>query len=123
MHPVGEVREARPVGSLRPERQYRDDAASRTRLGERRVIVSEQYRWFVGIDWATERHEVCIVDGGGQVVDRRSIEHSGAGIAQLIGYLKELRFFWDCAPKKWPYGPQKSEVEKARSRIETAVLL
>ena len=52
--------------------------------------MSEQYRWFVGIDWATERHEVCIVDGGGQVVDRRSIEHSGAGIAQLIGYLKEL---------------------------------
>jgi hypothetical protein len=26
---------------------------------------------------------------------------------------KLLRFFWDCAPKKWPYGQHKSEVEEA----------
>ena len=52
--------------------------------------MSEQYRWFVGIDWATETHEVCIVDAAGGVVDRRTIEHTGAGIAQFIHYLEEL---------------------------------
>jgi len=52
--------------------------------------VSEQYRWFVGIDWATQNHEVCIVDCDGGVVDRKTIEHTGAGIAQLVKRLEEL---------------------------------
>ena len=52
--------------------------------------MSEQYRWFVGIDWATQNHEVCIVDCDGGVVDRKTIEHTGAGIAQLVKRLEEL---------------------------------
>lgn len=52
--------------------------------------MSEQYRWFVGIDWATERHEICVLDASGRVIDRRSVEHTGAGIAQLVAWLKEL---------------------------------
>jgi transposase len=52
--------------------------------------VSEQYRYFVGIDWATECHEVCILDADGRAIDRRTVEHTGSGIAQLLGYLKEL---------------------------------
>jgi hypothetical protein len=48
--------------------------------------VSEQYHWFVGIDWVTENHEVCIVDCDGGVVDRKTIEraHYG-GIVTTIG--------------------------------------
>ena len=52
--------------------------------------MSGQYRWFVGIDWATESHEMCIVDGDGRVVDRKTIEHTGAGMAQLVKRLEEL---------------------------------
>ena len=52
--------------------------------------MSGQYRWFVGIDWATESHEMCIVDGDGGVVDRKTIEHTGAGMAQLVKRLEEL---------------------------------
>ena len=52
--------------------------------------MSEQYRYFVGIDWATESHEACILDAGQRVIDRKAVEHSGSGIAQFITYLEKL---------------------------------
>lgn len=52
--------------------------------------MSEQYRFFVGIDWATESHEVCILDAAQRVIERKSVEHSGAGIAQFVTHLNKL---------------------------------
>lgn len=52
--------------------------------------MSDQYRYFVGIDWATESHEVCVLNAEQQVVDRKTVEHSGSGIAQFVEYLEEL---------------------------------
>lgn len=52
--------------------------------------MSEAYRYFVGIDWATENHEVCVLSAEQQVVDRKSVEHSGSGIAQFVEYLERL---------------------------------
>lgn len=53
-------------------------------------MLSEQYRYFVGIDWATESHEVCVLNAEQQVVDRKAVEHSGSGIAQFVEYLEKL---------------------------------
>jgi transposase len=53
-------------------------------------VLSEQYRYFVGIDWATESHEVCLLNAEQQVVDRKAVEHSGSGIAQFVEYLEKL---------------------------------
>ena len=55
-----------------------------------RVFMEEQYRWFVGIDWATEFHEVCVLDAQRKVVEQRKVEHSGQGIAQLVEMLQKL---------------------------------
>ena len=52
--------------------------------------MSVQYRYFVGIDWATESHEVCVLDAGQRVIDRKTVEHSGSGIAQFVMYLEKL---------------------------------
>jgi transposase len=52
--------------------------------------MPETYRWFVGIDWATESHEVCVLDRERSIVDRKTIEHSGSGIAQLVESLLKL---------------------------------
>ena len=52
--------------------------------------MPEQYRLFVGIDWATEFHEVCVLDGERRVIDRRKVEHSGSGIAQFVEVLLKL---------------------------------
>jgi transposase len=40
--------------------------------------------FFTGIDWAAETHAVCVLDAGGKIVARFTIEHSADGIAALI---------------------------------------
>jgi transposase len=52
--------------------------------------VETEYRLLVGIDWATEAHQVCVVDGEGRVRGERSVEHSGAAIASFLRWLEEL---------------------------------
>jgi hypothetical protein len=52
--------------------------------------MSEEFDLFVGIDWAAENHEVCVLDTERRVIDRKTIEHSGAGIAQLCDLLLKL---------------------------------
>jgi transposase len=42
---------------------------------------------FVGIDWATDAHEVCAVDAAGKVCHRATIAHSQDGLDQLVGQL------------------------------------
>lgn len=52
--------------------------------------VGSPDRYFVGIDWATESHEVCVLNAEQHVVDRKPVEHSGSGIAQFVEYLEKL---------------------------------
>jgi transposase len=33
-------------------------------------------RWFVGIDWASEAHEVCVLDRDGHICERRQVKHA-----------------------------------------------
>lgn len=47
-------------------------------------------RWFVGIDWASEKHDVCALDADGQLLGERTVAHSGTGLAQLCDWLLEL---------------------------------
>jgi transposase len=53
-------------------------------------ILTESYRFFVGIDWAWNEHTICVLGSGGEVVDRRTIQHSAAGLAQLADFLEKL---------------------------------
>jgi len=34
---------------------------------------------FGGLDWAKHHHDVCVLDPGGQIVERLRFEHSGPG--------------------------------------------
>lgn len=47
------------------------------------------FRWFVGIDWAAEKYDVCVLDAGGKVIAKRVIKHSGSAIAELLDWLQE----------------------------------
>ena len=47
-------------------------------------------RLFVGIDWATEAHQICIVDSWNEVLHERAVQHSGPAVAELIDWLISL---------------------------------
>ncbi|WP_347354936.1 transposase [Intrasporangium sp.] len=40
-----------------------------------------------GIDWARDDHAVCIVDGRGREVARTMVEHTAAGLRELVRFL------------------------------------
>ena len=46
-----------------------------------------RFRHYIGIDWATEAHRICLLDHEGQLCGKISIPHSGAGLAQLLEWL------------------------------------
>jgi transposase len=45
--------------------------------------------WFVGIDWASEAHEVCVLDREGQVRERRQVAHSAAALEAFVAALRD----------------------------------
>jgi hypothetical protein len=45
------------------------------------------YEWFVGIDWGSQRHQVCVLDRDRRRVGERAIDHDGASLAQLATWL------------------------------------
>jgi transposase len=45
---------------------------------------------FVGIDWATEAHQICIVNDHGEVMSERTVQHSGPAVAEFIDGLLRL---------------------------------
>lgn len=45
---------------------------------------------YVGIDWADEKHDICLLSEDGRPLSEFSIEHTGAGFGQLQAALIEL---------------------------------
>jgi transposase len=46
--------------------------------------------YFVGLDWAAREHAVCAVDERGTVVVRFTVEHTAAGMTELVARLGKL---------------------------------
>lgn len=46
--------------------------------------------FYVGVDWASEAHAVCVIDRGGRVRWQGTVPHSAAGLADLGRRLKRL---------------------------------
>jgi transposase len=49
----------------------------------------DDVQWFVGIDWATQSHRVCLLDVEGRQVSERDFAHGGVGLTELRGWLLE----------------------------------
>src|SRR5262245_10676493 len=45
------------------------------------------YEWFVGIDWGSQQHQVCVLDRDRHRVGERAVDHDGASLAQLAAWL------------------------------------
>jgi transposase len=46
--------------------------------------------FFVGVDWASAVHAVCVMDPAGKILSQFTIEHSADGIAMLVCRLAKL---------------------------------
>jgi transposase len=48
------------------------------------------YQWFVGIDWGSQTHQVCVLDHERHRVGERSVEHEGIALAECAAWLTTL---------------------------------
>ena len=48
------------------------------------------YEWFVGIDWGSQQHQVCVLDRDRRLGGERAVDHDGASLAQLAAWLWTL---------------------------------
>jgi len=53
----------------------------------RETMTEEIFGWFVGVDWGSEKQQVCILDQHGTIVGERNFPHGGAGLAELGDWL------------------------------------
>src|SRR4051812_17856572 len=53
-------------------------------------MTPETRRWFAGVDWGSEKHQVCMLDAAGKVVGERAFAHDGAGLVALCDWLVSL---------------------------------
>jgi transposase len=49
--------------------------------------MTDDARWFAGIDWASRAHQLCLIDAGGKILGERSFAHGGDGLAELCAWL------------------------------------
>src|SRR4051794_41965230 len=79
--------DAGPVGSRAFERPYRDRPASwwLVSLRRARIMADGIVSWFAGVDWGSERHQVCLLDAAGQVVGERAFRHGGGRVGGPCG--------------------------------------
>lgn len=46
--------------------------------------------FYVGIDWATESHAVCVLDASGKVKSQFTVAHTAEGFTELLRRLGRL---------------------------------
>jgi hypothetical protein len=50
-------------------------------------VVTDDARWFAGIDWSSQTHQACLIDAGDKIIGERAFAHGGAGLAELCAWL------------------------------------
>jgi transposase len=51
--------------------------------------MSDNFSWFVGIDWGTDEHHLCLVDATGQVRGTRAVAHTAVGVHEALQWVRE----------------------------------
>lgn len=51
---------------------------------------AEEFEWFVGIDWATQQHQVYVSDAAGHEIAERVIPHTAEGVSEFVEWLTAL---------------------------------
>src|SRR5437867_6945906 len=73
------------------ERQYRDDVAPRL-AGDVKggFMLEPEYQFFVGVDWGSATHVVCVLDRERRRIAERSVPHTGLALNDLADELMTL---------------------------------
>lgn len=49
--------------------------------------MSDEQRWYGGVDWASESHLVVLLDAEGRTIGEKIVKHGGEGLAEMATWL------------------------------------
>lgn len=49
--------------------------------------MTDERRWYAGVDWASESHHVCLTDDAGTKLGEKIFKHGGEGLAEMAAWL------------------------------------
>jgi transposase len=52
--------------------------------------MASEFDFYIGVDWGTEAHQICVMSADGNVVCEQNVEHSGAAMNVFFGLLSKL---------------------------------
>jgi hypothetical protein len=52
--------------------------------------MSHRFEFWVGIDWATQAHQICLLDADGRLLAERPVSQSGQALAEFADWLLGL---------------------------------
>ena len=58
------------------------------RPGRKGDRSSETFAWYVGIDWGSEEHRLCVLDASGQVCGERTVAHTVAAVHEALQWVR-----------------------------------
>src|SRR5712692_5373222 len=79
-HPVGSRAASASTGVTRHHGRAGD-------IGRERSMMADDYDLYVGIDLATEAHQVCLLDATAGLLDEQPVAHTGSALAALADAL------------------------------------
>jgi transposase len=50
-------------------------------------VTMDSFAWFVGIDWGTEVHQVCLIDATRSVIETRRVAHDVAAVQDCLTWI------------------------------------
>ena len=78
-------------GKLRLERPYKGDATHGMveTTEERGDHVADTFEWFLGIDWGSEMHALCLLDATGRMCATRTVAHTAVAVHEAVQWVRE----------------------------------
>jgi transposase len=63
--------------------------ARSTRAREKGDHVADEFEWFMGIDWGSEVHAVCLLDATGRSRGTRTVAHTAVAVHEALSWVCE----------------------------------
>lgn len=60
----------------------------RTGQKGRKESVADTFKWFVGIDWGSAEHELCLVNAHGEIMGTRTVPHTTRAVHEAVQWLR-----------------------------------
>jgi transposase len=51
--------------------------------------VSDAFEWFMGIDWGSEVHAICLLDATGRIRGTRTVAHTAVAVHEALSWVRE----------------------------------